>query len=219
MALRERIEANPVVSVVSAAGAGFVAGMLVMLGVMQVIISDRGPRDRTVVQNPIPEATRAPLIQLPGARETKNPPPIGKMEMTSSEFVRRYGDLDGRFAEQEAFIKRADGKRARCKVIFTSPASSSREDVSEIAAYFDVPSESSNERPLFGSPVRWAVFPDNFRDRLYSLKRGDLIEISGILRRIGGNQLQVQADDFDIILTPTPTTTPSASPGSSIKKG
>ena len=63
MALRERIESNPVLSVVSAAGAGFVAGMLVMLGIIQVIISDRGPRDRSVVQHPT-EATHAPKRRI-----------------------------------------------------------------------------------------------------------------------------------------------------------
>jgi len=105
-------------------------------------------------------------------------PDSSNIEMTSQQFVRRHVELDGRFAEQEVFIKRADRKRVRWKVIFTFPAS--RED--EITAYFDVPAESSNEKPLFGSLVRWANFPANFRDRLYSLKRGDLIEVTGILR-------------------------------------
>src|SRR5581483_6359153 len=215
MTFRERVEAHPVGwSFVVGAGS-FLAGVFVTLGFMQLIISDRGPRDRSFVQNPT-EPTRAPLFQLPGATETKSLPPNGNMEMTSYQFVRRYLELDGRFAEQEAFIKHANGKRVRWKVMFTFPASN-RED--EITLYFDVPAVSSNERPLFGSPVRWATFPASFRDRLYSLKRGDIIEIAGILRMLSSTQLQIQADDFDIVSTPSPTTTPTptASP-ESIKK-
>src|SRR5260370_1205414 len=123
MALGERIEAHPVLSVVSAAGAGFVAGLLVMGTIMQAIISERAPRDRNVAQN-LTEPSRAPLFQLPfGPTETKNPSPIasatppesGNMEMTIQQFVRRYLELDGRYAEQDAFLKRADWKRVRWK--------------------------------------------------------------------------------------------------------
>ena len=125
------------------------------------------------------------------------------MEMTSQQFVRRYLQLDGRYAEQEAFVKRADGKRVRWKVIFTFPKSVN----DTVVVYFDVPEELDNEKPLIGSPVRWAILPPNFHDRVYSLKRGDLIEISGVLK-LSGDTLALQGDDFDVVTTPTVTPTP-----------
>jgi len=208
---RDRVEANPVGWLVGVGAACFVTGLFVMLGVMQIIISDRGPRDRNIAKNAT-EPSRTPIFQAPlGPTETKNPSPIasatpaesGSMEMTIQQFTRRYLELDGRYAEQEAFLKRADWKRIRWKVIFLYPTSGD----DEVTLQFDVPAESHNEKPLIGSPVHWANFPLNFRDRLYSLKRGDLVEISGVLK-LAANTLVIQGDDFDVVtestLTPTP---------------
>jgi len=147
----------------------------------------------------------------PRPAETKNPMPIasatpaesGLMEMTIQQFTRRYLKLDGRYAEQEAFLKKADRKRVRWKVSFLFPTSHNH----EVVLQFDVPAESPHEKPLFGSPVRWADFPLSFRDRLYSLRRGDLVEISGVLKFLE-NTLVIQGDDFDLVTTPTLTPTP-----------
>ena len=73
-----------------------------------------------------------------------------------------------------------------------------------VTVYFDAPGESPNEKPLIGSPVRWATFPISFRDRVYSLKHGDLIEITGVLK-LFENTLAIQGDDLDVITTPTIT--------------
>jgi hypothetical protein len=127
------------------------------------------------------------------------------MEMTIQQFIRRYMALDGRYSEQEAFIKRADRKRVRWQVVFARPASIG----DTVTAYFDVRAESPNAMPLDRGPVGWATFPMNFHDRLYSLKRGDLVEITGVLRMLSNYLLEIQADDFDIISTPTPTPNPT----------
>jgi len=147
----------------------------------------------------------------PRPAETKNPSPIasatpaesGLMEMTIQQFTRRYLELDGRYAEQEAFLKRADRKRVRWKVSFLFPTSHNH----EVVLQFDVPAESHHEKPLIGSPVHWANFPLSFRDRLYSLRRGDLVEISGVLRFVE-NTLVIAGDDFDVVTAPTLTPTP-----------
>jgi len=127
------------------------------------------------------------------------------MKMTIQQFTRRYLELDGRYAEQEAFLKRADRKRVRWKVIFLFPTSYSDRAVLQ----FDVPAKLPHKKPLTGSPIFWADFPPNFRDRLYSLRRGDLVEISGVLKLVE-NTLVIQGNDFDVVtestLTPTPRT-------------
>src|SRR6266478_7792979 len=180
MTFRERVEASPVVWLIGVGSGGFVAGLLVMAAIMQAIISERGPRDRSVAKNAA-EPSRAPIIQpLDEPKETKKPligsetpADSGNMEMTIQQFTRRYLELDGRYAEQEVFLKRADRKRVRWKVVFVYPVSHG----DRLTVYFDVPAESHNEKPLIGSPpVNWANFPLNFRDRVYSLKRGDTIE-------------------------------------------
>jgi len=181
------------------------------LRIVFAVSKNRGPRDRSVIRNPI-EPSPTPVFQFPvGPTETKNPSPIasatradsGNMEMTIQQFTRRYLELDGRYAEQEAFLKRADRKRVRWKVIFLYPTSQN----DEVTLQFDVPAESHNEKPLIRSPVRWANFPLNFRDRLYSLKRGDLVEISGVLKLVA-NTLVIQGDDFDVVTAPTLTPAP-----------
>jgi len=134
------------------------------------------------------------------------PAETASMEMTIQQFIHRYMALDGRFAEQEAFIKRADRKRVRWQVIFNQPATVGN----TVAAYFDAPAESPSAAPMTRGVVGWAIFPVSFRERLYSLNRGDRIEITGILRTIGNNQLQIEADDFDIVSTPTPTPSPES---------
>lgn len=211
MTFRERVEMNPVGWLVGVGAACFFAGLVVMGTIIQVIISDRGPRDKNIAQNPI-EPSRAPTFQLPVIPiEAKNPSPIrsatptesGNMELTIQQFVRRYWELDGRFAEQEAFLKRADRKRVRWKAIFTSPASFG----DSVTAYFDVPSESPDQAPLSRGPLRWANFPASFHDRVYALKRGDTIEISGILETSTTNVV-IRADDFEIVTAPNSTPTP-----------
>jgi len=138
---------------------------------------------------------------LPNASAT--PAESGLMEMTIQQFTRRYLELDGRYAEQEAFLKHADRKRVRWKVMFLFPTS----DSDKVTLQFDVPAELPHKKPLIGSPVRWAYFPLSFRDRLYSLRRGDLVEISGVLNLVK-NTLMIQGDDFNVVtestLTPTP---------------
>lgn len=202
---------NPVVWLIGVGGVAFVAGMTVMGIIMGAIMSQRGQADRNPGNN-TPEPTHTPILQLPLptvepnklsiASPSATPAESGKMEMTPEEFTRRYLELHGRFAEQEAFLKRADRKRVRWKVLFLYPASS----LAGLTAYFDVPSESGNERPLI-SPARWAHFPRDFHDRLYSLKRGDLIEVTGVLHAVDRNTVTIEADDFDVV-TPSPTSTP-----------
>ena len=41
---------------------------------------------------------------------------------------------------------------------------------------------TTHEKPVIGSPVNWANFPLSFRDRLYSLRGGDLVKTSGVLK-------------------------------------
>ena len=201
MTFRERVEAQPVGWLVGVGAASFLAGVFVTLGAMQVIISDRGPR----IVKDATEPSRAPTSQpSPGSTAAK-PADSGNMEMTSQQFIRRYMTLDGRFSEQEAFIKRADGKRVRWQVVFTHPTTVGN----TVGAYFDVRPESPNAPALDRSPVGWALFPISFRDRLYSLKRGDVIEITGVLRIFSNDRLQIDGDDFDIVSTPTPTSSPA----------
>ena len=210
MTFRERVDANPVGWLVSVGAACFVAGVLVAAAIIQARNSVQGPHD--VTKNPT-EPSRAPIFQVPvGPTETKTPPPIasatpadsGNIEMTIQQFTRRFLELDGRYAEQENFLKRADRKRVRWQVIFISPLS--LENV--VTAYFDVPAERLDEGPLRTTPVRWASFPANFHDRLYSLKRGDLIEISGVLKNFG-TYVTIQADDFEIVPPAAPALTPT----------
>jgi hypothetical protein len=127
------------------------------------------------------------------------------MEMTIQQFVRRFKELDGRYAEQEAFLKRADRKRVRWKVTFTFPLT----HFTDIVVYFNVPAESPNEGTLVGTPISWANFPLSFRDRIYSLKSGDIIEISGVLR-VFERTAAIDADDFDVVATPGLAPTPQA---------
>lgn len=122
--------------------------------------------------------------------------------MTIQQFTRRYLELDGRYAEQEAFLKQADRKRVRWEVSFLFPTPTN----DGVTLQFDVPAELPHEKPLIGSPVSWANFPLSFRDRVYSLRRGDLVEISGVLK-FSENTLAIQADDFDVVTAPTPTPT------------
>jgi hypothetical protein len=221
---RERVEASPVGWLIGVGSAGFVAGLLVMLGVIQIIIADRGPRDRQA-EKTTPQPTRAPTLQLPvgptatpatfqlpvaaaTASPTVTPADSGSMEMTIQQFTRKYLELDGRYAEQEAYLKRADRKRVRWRVLFMFPKS----NFTGVVAYFDVPAESRGEPLLNGSPLRWANFPQNFRDRLYSLKRGDLIEITGVLHVADRNTVTIEADDFDVVIMPTPTRAPKRKP-------
>jgi hypothetical protein len=166
---RERFETSPV----GWSAVCFIAGVGVTLAFVGVINSYRGQRDKPVAENttepsraptfpPAPAATKDTSIRSEKAGDS------GNMEMTIQQFTRRYLDLDGRYAEQEAFLKRADRKRVRWKVMFAFPVSHG----DSLTVYFDVPAESHNEKPMIGSPVRWADFPINFRDRVYSLKRG-----------------------------------------------
>ena len=184
---------------------------------MQIVISDRGPRGGNVVPNPsepshpvaqsLTEPSPAPTFQLPVGTTppitSATPAESGNMEMTIQQFTRRYLELDGRYAEQKAFLKRADRKRVQWKVIFTSPLT----HFADIVVYLDVPAELPNEKPFVGGPVRWASFPLNLRDRIYSLKRGDTIEISGVLRTFERSAF-IEGDDFSVVATPALTPTP-----------
>jgi len=141
-----------------------------------------------------------------GSATATRPAETGNIEMTIQQFVRRYLELDGRYAEQKAYLSRANRKRVRWRVLFMFPAS----NFTGVTAYFDVPAESRSEPMLHGSPVRWANFPQNFRDRLYSLKPGDLIEITGVLHAVNRNTVTIDADDFDVVTMPTPTPAPKS---------
>ena len=207
MTFRDQVESHPVGWLVGVGAASFVTGVFLTLGFMQVIIADRGPRDTRIGGKSVAEPTRAMSNLVTRATPASVIPEKlgdnGNLDMTIQQFGRAYAALDGRYSEQEAFIKRADRKRVRWRVVFARPATFG----DDVTVYFDVPKDSADVSPPERPPVGWATFPISFHDRLYALKRGDLIEITGVLHMRNPYELEFRADDFDLVsvFSPTPT--------------
>lgn len=92
--------------------------------------------------------------------------------MSIQDFCRRFTELDGRFAEQEAYIAEANGKRIRWQVLFSRPLS----DEQSVTVSFNVPAARPGDR-FYNVPVLWASFPSALRARIYGFRRDDVVEI------------------------------------------
>jgi hypothetical protein len=97
-------------------------------------------------------------------------------------FSTRLGVLEDRFAEREEFVKAAVGQRVtwsgRVSSVFTiAPEQNS------IALTI----QSTNHTNLLPSAA--AIFRPSFRDRLFALRKGDLVTVSGVIKSASVNVL------------------------------
>lgn len=213
MTFRERVDASPVGWLIGVGAVAFVTGILVTLGIMQVLISDRGPRESR------DDASTSPTIKLqtfptvvPAVSITSSPS-AEDLGMTAQEFAREFEKLQERFAEKEAFIARMHEKRVRWILQFRSPISSEK----DVAVYFEVQSDDPG-KSYYWFPVKWANFPLRLRDRIYALQPGDLIEVEGILTKslgLSNTSLIMNAENFVLIAKATPTPSATQSPSTS----
>ena len=135
-----------------------------------------------------------------------NPAAQTQIGMSVQEFSRKYAALEGRFTEQETFVKEVVGKRVNWLFAFRSPAT----DGHNVMVMFDIPSEDGklgSDPALKMSPVRWAIFPLSLHDRIYGLRPRDLITITGTVREINAAGIFLDATDFQL-LGPTPVAPP-----------
>jgi hypothetical protein len=112
---------------------------------------------------PIPQATSVPSATLPDA---------GELGMTLEELNKKYEALRDRFAEQEALVTRLNHKRIKWLVQVLSVGKCH-------PGIFCVTFMSTT-----GSQFRitTAEFREEFKERLYALRKGDRIVLEGTLQ-------------------------------------
>jgi len=214
---KERLDDNPVWVILQIAAAVSIATGAIVFGATYYFLVEPLRRESSTSKPPMTlEASpiaRSQSIQLavsptapPLALASASPfhPPSGaqspqELQLTYEEFRDRYLNLATRYREKEEFINRASGKKVHWVVTFRSPMSG-REDVTIFFQSSKLrKGDSDAEAADRQSPVSSAVFPLAVKDRIFSLQSGDVIEIDGTLRSIGGNNLIINADDFGLI--------------------
>jgi hypothetical protein len=141
------------------------------------------------------------IVPSPGATAVKTRD-VTEIGMSVQEFSRKYASLEGRFAEREAFVRNAVGKRVKWGVAFQSPVTHEK----IVQVHLSVPPNNGKSDPDLAvrqSPLRWAIFPLSFRDRIYGLRSGDLIIITGNIGESLGT-IFIDGEDFHL-LEPSPS--------------
>jgi hypothetical protein len=135
---------------------------------------------------------RALPLTAPTSALTPNPEATGHSElgMTLEEFRSKYDSLDGRFAEQEAFVARCDNKCIHW-IVKVNRLETSGEHVSLLFS-----SKSMGQRTV----AYVAEFPAALKTRIYSLRANDLVAIEGVLRANSLlNNLKVEATGYELV--------------------
>ncbi len=128
----------------------------------------------------------------PTSRPTPNPAgmPRGELGMTLEELQNKYQSLKDRFAEQEALVVESDLKRVLWLVTVVHVESCG----TAVCMTF---SSKTGQQLL---PSWSARFPMELKQRIYSLRPGDVIQIEGILKANGGsNYLELEAQAFQLV--------------------
>jgi hypothetical protein len=154
-----------------------------------------------------PQPLGSPSVQLQVAPPATSPAPAitqvdaaaqTQIEMSVQEFSRKYAELEGRFTERETLLKEVIGKRVNWLFAFRSPATQDN----KVVVQFDIPSEDgklASDPALRLSPVRWALFPLSLHDRIYGLRPGDLITITGTVRELNAAGVFLDATNFQLL--------------------
>jgi len=104
-----------------------------------------------------------------------------KVEMSFEEFTQRHESLSDRFREHEEFISRSAGKEVEW-VVSVEGVTSIR--TSSIFGKGPVLMAFKSEKSTAPLPVLgFAVYGRSFRELLFSLQKGDLIKVEGVLSK------------------------------------
>jgi hypothetical protein len=143
------------------------------------------------IQNHVIEARTELKEGVSVGRPHSDPPPPRSSPFSSLDtFSVRLRALDDRFAEQEQFVKSAAGQRVTWSGSVVSVFTILNEQ-QPVALMI----QSTNQNIISGSAG--VIFPSSFRDRLFALRRGDLVTISGTIRSAIG-AIQIDADTITL---------------------
>ncbi len=139
-----------------------------------------------------PTAAVATTVPSPTALRTFD------LGVTMDELQKRWSEVEGRFAEREAFIKRYNNATVSWNVAVWNV------QVSE--PFVSLTFRSAESGTMMGI-VNSARCPLAMRDRLLALQRGDVIQLHGRLVA-AGLSYTVDVDSFQFLHSATPTATP-----------
>jgi hypothetical protein len=140
--------------------------------------------------------------QTPVEAESWIPPstrPRSISKTTLDELQSKWHTLEDRFAEQDTFLDHYDNAQISWIV---------KVDLIEFqqeSAILRFQSATTNQ---FAAISLIAVFHKNMKSKLAALRRGDLIKVTGVLRR-SGNNLPIYVTEFEFLNGASPIATPS----------
>ncbi len=149
---------------------------------------------RLGVQETVAPSAPASLVKPPrSVSSSKGRTPVEqiavtKLDATPEEVAHELASLHGRFAELHAYEQSLNRKHvvwpARVHQVVDN------NEAMPLTVFFD---------PRAVNPMRYASFQRSFATRLFALRPGDLIEVSGVLARAMPGQFKVDADNFRVL--------------------
>lgn len=175
---KERVVTLELVTCVATVGA-----CLLALGSFLFQLSSHGVRSVPPESKNSPPNVFRPLAPSTPSQSTGSPiePLAGPQAGGFEQFKEHWRKLDGRFREQDEFITECIGKTIDWMVVYDRPSVVG----DEVMLSFGSPAKESHETVKFEGPVSAAVFPAREKERILSLKTGDVIELRGTLTRVG----------------------------------